>query len=86
MPWPAFWRRDILRALGADFDSARHPVAQWMTRDPETVDPDVPVREALQRMLEGGFRHLPVAEAGRVVGMVSIRDLGRALAGDGPPP
>jgi CBS domain-containing protein len=73
-----FTERDIVRALGADFDAAGHVVADWMTAQPATVEPDVPVRQALDRMLDAGYRHLPVVEGGSTVGIVSIRDLSRA--------
>ena len=43
--------------------------------------PDTPVAEALDLMMEGNFRHLPVAQDGRVVGVVSMRDLTRASRG-----
>jgi CBS domain-containing protein len=46
-----------------------------MTRDPRTVSPDVEVEDALRTMLDNGFRHLPVVEKGKVIGMVSMRDL-----------
>jgi CBS domain-containing protein len=73
-----FTERDIVRALSQDFDAPGHPVSDWMTRDPTTIDPDAPVDEALVRMLGAGFRHFPVVEGGEVVGIVSIRDLTRA--------
>lgn len=73
-----FTERDIVRALGTDFDAPGNPVSHWMTSDPTTTDPDVDVGTALERMLAGGFRHLPVMENGEVVGIVSIRDLSRA--------
>ncbi len=73
-----FTERDIVRALSQDFDAPGHPVDHWMTRDPTTVDPEMPVEEALEVMLAGGFRHLPVLEGGQVVGVVSMRDLSRA--------
>jgi CBS domain-containing protein len=38
------------------------------------------VAEALDQMLFGGFRHLPVKDGDRVVGMVSMRDLARSIA------
>jgi CBS domain-containing protein len=75
-----FTERDIVRALAAEHDAATHVVAEWMTATPATVGPDATPTEALQRMLEAGFRHLPVVEDGRLVGIVSIRDLsGRLL-------
>jgi CBS domain-containing protein len=73
-----FTERDIVRALAADFDAAGHQVSDWMTAQPATVEPDVSVRDALDQMLAGGYRHLPVVEKGTTVGMVSIRDLSRA--------
>jgi CBS domain-containing protein len=73
-----FTERDIVRALAADFDAAGHEVADWMTAQPATVEPDLPARAALDRMLAGGYRHLPVVEDGATIGIVSIRDLSRA--------
>jgi CBS domain-containing protein len=46
-----------------------------MTRGPETIGVDTPVRDAVRRMDEGAFRHLPVVDAGRVVGVLSARDI-----------
>jgi CBS domain-containing protein len=50
-----------------------------MTREPLTMGPDAEVAEALDMMLAGGFRHIPVVENERVLGMVSIRDLSREV-------
>src|SRR5438552_3490680 len=68
-----FTERDILRALqGTHADAARVSfVSEWMTRDPVTIGPDASVGVALDRMLEGGFRHLPVIEDGKLAGVVS---------------
>jgi len=70
-----FTERDILRALASDFDAARHLVSHWMTRDPVSLTPDADASEALDLMLDRGFRHVPVLEDGRVVGVVSLRDV-----------
>jgi CBS domain-containing protein len=70
-----FTERDIVRALGEHFDAAKHQVAEWMTRDPITVPPDTPAKDALKTMLDGGFRHLPVKDGEQVIGVVSMRDL-----------
>jgi len=75
-----FTERDIVRALSQDFDAPGHPVTDWMTRDPETIGPDVSVEVALSLMLSRGFRHLPVEDRGQIVGMVSMRDLSGAVA------
>ena len=50
-------------------------VAGWMTPDPVTLGPDDDTGDALDRMLRAGFRHIPILEDGRLVGIVSLRDL-----------
>jgi CBS domain-containing protein len=78
-----FTERDILRALAQSpkADLARvSSVTQWMSRDPVTIGPDTTVAEALNQMLFGGFRHLPVMDGDAVVGMVSMRDLAKSIA------
>lgn len=70
-----FTERDALfRVLAAGLDPNRTTVEQVMTAEPTTVTPDCPVMNALHRMHDGGFRHMPVVDDGRPVGMVSIRD------------
>ena len=73
-----FTERDVVRALGQQFDAAGHPVSDWMTPDPDTVPPETTPADALRTMLQRGFRHLPVAKDGRIVGIVSMRDLSAA--------
>jgi CBS domain-containing protein len=78
-----FTERDILRALAdsTNADLARvSSVTRWMSRDPVTTGPDTTVAEALNEILFGGFRHLPVMDEDTVVGMVSMRDLARSIA------
>ena len=70
-----FTERDTVRALSQAHDAARHEIVSWMTHNPTTVAPDVDAEDALRTMLDSGFRHLPVVENGKVVGMVSMRDL-----------
>ena len=77
-----FTERDIVRALGSDFDAAGHPVEHWMTRNPTTIGPDEPADAALELMLSRNFRHLPVLDGDRVLGVVSIRDLSALSADD----
>jgi CBS domain-containing protein len=77
-----FTERDIVRALGQHFDAAGHHVSEWMTKDPLTVPPDTAVEEALREMFDHGFRHLPVVDGDRVIGIVSMRDLSRAGASE----
>jgi acetoin utilization protein AcuB len=52
-------------------------VADVMTPDPVTVVPDDSLRLARDRMAEGNFRRLPVVQSGRLVGIVTDRDLRR---------
>ena len=70
-----FTERDFVRALAAEHDAAGHAVAGWMTGDPITLGPEASVAEARDRMLEEGFRHIPVVEADRLIGIVSLRDV-----------
>ena len=50
-------------------------VAQWMTRKPQRVSSKTPVMEAMQLLRKGGYRRLPVVDGGRLVGIVTDRDL-----------
>src|SRR5881409_3987653 len=67
--------RDLTRAVAGRVHSSEARVREWMTADPQVVSESTDPVEAVQIMLEGGFRHLPVVENERAVGIVSIRDL-----------
>lgn len=54
-------------------------VADVMTRNPQMVSPEAPIRQALKLMKDGGFRRLPVVREGELVGIVSDRDLRQAM-------
>ena len=70
-----FTERDALfRVLAGGLDPDRTRVEQVMTREPTTIGPDRPIVHALHLMHDGGFRHMPVVDRGRPVGMISIRD------------
>lgn len=70
-----FTERDMLnRVVAADLDPDSTTLAQVMTKNPQTINADRPVSHALHMMYEGCFRHMPVLENGKPVGMVSIRD------------
>ena len=76
--------RDVLRAVAAGIrDDTR--VSDWMTSDPETMEPGDTTQHAAVLMIHGGFRHLPVMEQGEVVGVLSIRDLMRVVLEDSVP-
>lgn len=53
-------------------------VRDWMTADPQTVTAATPVMEAMQRLRDGGYRRLPVVRDGKLVGIVTDRDLKEA--------
>ena len=72
-----FTERDTLRAVSHDASAMREPLQHWMTRRPRTITPDADVDDALKVMVEGHFRHLPVTEGSRLVGMLSMRDVSR---------
>jgi len=55
------------------------PVSDIMTTPPLTVTPADTIHHCMQVMTEHRFRHLPVMESGRVVGMLSIGDLVKAV-------
>ena len=76
--------RDVLRAVGNGLDPDAL-VSQWMTRGPETVEPSATAEEALALMHQGGFRHLPVTDGDRLVGIVSVRDVLRVGVQDASP-
>lgn len=75
--------RDILKAVATG--STEAPVTEAMTPAPETVDGAETVGHAAALMIHGGFRHLPVVDGERVVGMISIRDLVRLTVDDEAP-
>lgn len=67
--------RDVLRAAAADADLGSVTVSVWMTPDPDTVGPEVPVEEVAEWMLAAGYRHVPVMEGGELLGITSIKDV-----------
>ncbi|HML07064.1 MAG TPA: CBS domain-containing protein [Xanthobacteraceae bacterium] len=68
--------RDVVRALAERGESAlKEPVSQTMTRKVETCSESETVSSIMERMTVGKFRHLPVVDQGRVVGIVSIGDI-----------
>jgi len=67
--------RDLVRAaaVGADLGTAQ--VADWMTPAPDVVAPDDEVDAAFLSLRDHGYRHFPVVEDQRLVGVVSMRDM-----------
>ena len=69
--------RDLLRAVAQRVRAAEARVRQWMTVDPVTIGPETTIEEAARIMFDHNFRHLPVVENGRALGIVSLRLLAR---------
>jgi CBS domain-containing protein len=67
--------RDLLRAVAGRVHSSEARVREWMTADPITASESTELKDAAETMLEQGFRHLPVVDDDRAVGIVSIRDV-----------
>lgn len=67
--------RDVMRAVARGADAHIEIVEDWMTPDPDTVPSDMDVDEAAAWMLATGYRHLPVMEDGRLLGIASIKDV-----------
>ena len=68
--------RDIVRALAEHGPTALNkPVGQVMTRDVKTCSEDDTIEGLMSRMTTGKFRHMPVVEQGRLIGIVSIGDV-----------
>lgn len=75
-----FTERDALfRVLAKGLDPAKTTLAEVMTGNLQTIPADRPLGHALHMMFEGGFRHVPVVDNGKPVGMISARD---ALGGE----
>jgi CBS domain-containing protein len=72
--------RDIVTRIGPDYrGKMSQPVRQFMTAKPETLPPDAPITFAINKMDVGGYRHVPVVQEGRMIGVVSSRDVIRHI-------
>jgi CBS domain-containing protein len=68
--------RDIVRAIGAGPSSVlEEPVSRYMTAKVTTVNENASIDRVMELMTAGRFRHLPVVEDGRLIGIVSIGDV-----------
>lgn len=69
-----FTERDVVfRVVACGLDARTTRLADVMTPAPHTIEPDRPFGYALTVMHEHGFRHLPVTENGKPVGIISAR-------------
>jgi CBS domain-containing protein len=70
-----FTERDALnRVVAEGRDANVTKLSEVMTANPDTVSPNASFNAALELMHQGRFRHVPVAENGRPLGMISVRD------------
>jgi CBS domain-containing protein len=71
-----------IKVLLPGLDAKQTPVAQVMTSNPVTVKPDDRLEGCMTMMSARGFRHLPVLDAGKVVGVISIGDVVKDIIRD----
>jgi CBS domain-containing protein len=70
-----FTERDaVFRVIAAGRDPETTQLAEVMTKEPKTITSDKTFGHAMLMMHEGGFRHVPVIDDGKLVGMVSSRN------------
>lgn len=75
--------RDYARKIVLEGRRSRETqVREVMTGEVTTIEPDRTAADGLAVMTDGRFRHLPVVEGGKVVGVVSIGDLVKAVIAD----
>ncbi|MGB8274867.1 MAG: CBS domain-containing protein [Alphaproteobacteria bacterium] len=71
-----FTERDLAtRVVAKGRDPNVTKLSDVMTKNPDVLAPDDPAEDALTRMRAGDYRHMPVMDGNRIVGIVSIRDL-----------
>jgi len=76
-----FTERDVMtRVIAANLDPRTTPIAQAMTANVLTIPPETTVQEVMDIFAEKRCRHLPVLQAGELVGLISIGDVSRWVA------
>src|SRR5689334_7469201 len=71
-----------IKVLLPGLDAKQTRVSQVMTSNPVTVKPDDPLDGCMAMMAKRGFRHLPVLDAGKVVGVISVGDVVKEIIRD----
>jgi signal-transduction protein with cAMP-binding, CBS, and nucleotidyltransferase domain len=75
-----FSERDALMKINTDAPRLMNrPISQYMTSNPVTLEANDRIAFALQKMDVGGYRHIPILFCGKLVGVISIRDILRYL-------
>jgi CBS domain-containing protein len=71
-----FSERDLMkRVVAPGLDPDTTTLADVMTRDPDTLSPDADIRDAMRLMVQHDYRHVPIVEGNRVLGIIAARDI-----------
>lgn len=70
-----FTDRDVLKKVAAKPGALAESITGYMTHDPVVLREDDTMAYALNKMGDGGFRHIPVTRDGELVGMITVRDV-----------
>ncbi|MEO1106723.1 MAG: CBS domain-containing protein [Pseudomonadota bacterium] len=71
--------RDVVRELAASGSGClNEPVSSYMTKELVTTTRQATVQDIMSRMTEGRFRHMPVVEDGKLIGIVTLGDVVKA--------
>ena len=76
--------RDLLAAVADRVQASEARVREWMTENPVTVPESTSIGRAASIMVTNGFRHLPIVDAERTIGIVSLRDVIRSVVREYP--
>jgi CBS domain-containing protein len=76
-----FTDRDVLKRVAGYAGALDEPVSRYMTPDPVTLRDDDTMAAALNKMGDGGFRHIPMLQSGRLTAIVTVRDVMHWLLG-----
>lgn len=75
--------RDLLHSIAAGEDPDHETVSNHLSADLVFAAPDWSLERAAEAMVRGGFRHLVVVDGGKLVGILSMRDIVRVWVSDG---
>jgi CBS domain-containing protein len=75
--------RDVLQSVAQGQDPATERVSDHLSPELTFASPDWSLERAAEAMVRGGFRHLVVVDGGKMVGVLSMRDIVRCWVSDG---
>ena len=72
-----FTERDIVQKIvGNRHDLKKEIVAEYMTKKPDVLHPQDPIAYALNKMISGGYRHIPIIDnASKPIGVIAMQDI-----------